>query len=60
MIFTPISNSLVSRKGETRSFHVARINKESMIPLLRNQIERSSTLYTDTASHYKLKSDPYR
>ena len=30
--------SLVSRQGETRSFHVARINRENMVPLLKAQV----------------------
>lgn len=45
--------SLVSRIGETRSFHVARINRKNMVPLLNAQVARDTKLFTDTASHYK-------
>lgn len=45
--------SLVSRKGETRSFHVARVNRSNITPILKAQVAHDTTLYTDTASHYR-------
>jgi transposase-like protein len=45
--------SLVSREGETRSFAVARVDGKTLLPILREQIAKDTTLYTDTASQYK-------
>lgn len=45
--------SLVSREGETRSFHVARVDGKTLLPILRKQVAQDTTLYTDTASQYK-------
>lgn len=45
--------SLVSREGETRSFHVANVNKENVKGILAAQIAKGSKLFTDTASYYR-------
>jgi len=45
--------SLVSREGETRSFAVANVSRDALLPILREHVAKDSTLYTDTASQYK-------
>jgi len=45
--------SLVSREGETRSFAVANVSRDALLPILRKHVAQDSTLYTDTASQYK-------
>lgn len=45
--------SLVSRIGETRSFHIARIDAKNLKPILMNHIAKDTKVYTDTAGHYK-------
>jgi transposase-like protein len=45
--------SLVSRTGESRSYHVAQVNKENVSAILAAQIAKDSKLFTDTASYYR-------
>lgn len=45
--------SLVSREGETRSYHVATVNKANVGAILGAQIAKDSKLFTDTASYYR-------
>ena len=45
--------SLVSRKGETRSFHIANVDGKTLKPILQAQIAKDSRLFTDSASHYR-------
>ena len=44
--------SLVDRKGEKRSFHVARVNANTLRPILTAHIARNSHLMTDDAAVY--------
>ena len=45
--------SLVSRNGETRSFHIANVDGKTLKPILQAQIAKDSKLFTDTAGHYR-------
>ena len=45
--------SLVERGGKVRSFHVERVNAETVKAILRTQVDRSSRLMTDEAIYYK-------
>lgn len=45
--------SLVSREGETRSYHVANVNKANVSAILTAQVAKDSKLFTDTASYYR-------
>lgn len=45
--------SLVTREGETRSFHIANIDANTLKPILLANIAKESSLFTDTASHYR-------
>jgi len=44
--------SLVERKGNVRSFHVASVSAENLKPILRAQIDKRSHLMTDEATRY--------
>ena len=45
--------SLVERGGKVRSFHVDRVNAETMKAILRSHVDRRSRLMTDEAIYYK-------
>lgn len=45
--------SLVERTGETRSYHVATVNKANVSAILAAQIAKQAKLFTDTASYYR-------
>ena len=38
--------------GKARSFHVPRVNAKTLKPILREQIRRDSTIFTDEAAQY--------
>lgn len=44
--------SLVERGGEVRSFHVDKVNKATLIPLMTSNIDAGSRIMTDEASYY--------
>lgn len=46
--------SLVERDGEKRSFHVPRVNAETLRPILKAQLSEKARLMTDEASAYTL------
>ncbi len=45
--------SLVSRTGETRSFHIANVTAKTITPILRGNIAQDTKLFTDSAGHYR-------
>jgi transposase-like protein len=45
--------SLVSRNGESRSFHVANVNVDTVQGILKAHVKQDTKLYTDTAAQYK-------
>jgi transposase-like protein len=45
--------ALVSREGETRSYHVATVNKANLQGILAAQVAKDTKLFTDTASYYR-------
>ena len=45
--------SLVDRKGEKRSFHVANVTADTLRPILTGNIARKSSINTDEAKVYK-------
>lgn len=45
--------ALVERDGRMRSFHVPSVNRHTLGPILRTQIDRKSYLMTDEAGVYK-------
>ena len=45
--------TLVERDGKVRSFHVPRVNADTLRPILFTQVDRKSYLMTDEASVYK-------
>ena len=50
--------SLVERKGQVRSFHVANVTGDNLRPILRANASHLSTIYTDEHGAYsKLKRD---
>lgn len=50
--------SLVDRQtGEVRSFHVPRVNAKTLLPIMKEQIEKDTTVYTDEAAVY-VKCNP--
>ena len=44
--------TLVERNGKARSFHVARVNGDTLRPILRANADKASTLYTDENRAY--------
>ncbi|WP_321394995.1 IS1595 family transposase [Emcibacter sp.] len=50
--------TLVERQGRARSFHVDEVNAKTIVPILRQEIDRKSHIMTDEAGQYKhLKGD---
>ena len=45
--------TLVERTGQARSFNVARVNASNLKPILQEQVNKDSKVFTDSASHYK-------
>jgi transposase-like protein len=45
--------SLVERKGQVRSQHVASVSADSLRPILKAQIEADTAFYTDDAGQYR-------
>lgn len=45
--------TLVECGGELRSFHVEKVNAQTLRPILRQQISQSAHLRTDDAGHYR-------
>jgi len=45
--------SLVERGGKVRSFHVQSVTADTLRPIMREQIEADTHIYTDEASHYR-------
>lgn len=45
--------SLVERNGETRSYHIANVDHQSLKPILLKQIDKDTHLMTDGAYHYR-------
>jgi transposase-like protein len=48
-----IAFALIERGGKVRSFHVPDVSAKTLRPILVDQIERSSTLFTDGAGQYR-------
>ncbi len=51
--FRSIALTLVERGGEARSFHVANTSLAEIIPILRANIQRETSVMTDKASWYR-------
>ena len=45
--------TLVERGGRARSFHVDEVNAKTIVPILRQEIERQTHIMTDEAGQYK-------
>jgi transposase-like protein len=45
--------SMLERDGSIRSFHVPRVNAETLKPILMAQIAKDSHVFTDSATQYK-------
>src|SRR5262245_48485003 len=45
--------TLVDRKGPVRSFHIEHANIENILPIVRDNIDRETTLSTDEARYYR-------
>ncbi|TNE67919.1 MAG: IS1595 family transposase [Alphaproteobacteria bacterium] len=45
--------TLVERGGKARSFHVDEVNAKTIVPILRQEIERQTHIMTDEAGQYK-------
>ncbi len=45
--------SLVERNGTVRSYHIPKVNGETLKPILRSQIAKDANLVTDEAKYYK-------
>jgi len=45
--------SLVERGGRVRSFHIEKANLQEIVPIVRDNIAKESTLQTDEAKHYQ-------
>lgn len=45
--------TLVEREGRARSFHVDAVNAKTIVPILRQEIDRQSHIMTDEAGQYK-------
>ena len=45
--------TLVEREGQARSFHVRKVNTDTLGPIIKEQILEDSALMTDEAAHYK-------
>lgn len=44
--------TLIDRDGEARSFHVARTDARSIIPIVEANLDKEAMLVTDTGGHY--------
>ncbi len=44
--------TLVERDGSARSYHVAAVNEKTLVPIIKEQIHKDSTVYTDEAGQY--------
>lgn len=44
--------TLVEREGKARSFHVPSVNAKTLRPIIKDQIKKETTIYTDEAGQY--------
>jgi transposase-like protein len=44
--------TLVSREGEARSFHVAKANKKTVMPIIRENVAKDARVMTDDGAQY--------
>lgn len=52
--------SLVTRDGDARSFHVARIDAKTILPIIHANIAKDSHIMTDDAGHYRKLNQWYK
>ena len=45
--------TLVSRKGEARSFHIANADRENIMPIIRDNLAAEAKVVTDDAGYYR-------
>ena len=45
--------TLVERGGSARSFHIDKVDKETIVPIVRQNLDRESHLMTDEANRYQ-------
>ena len=45
--------TLVDRAGQARSFHVDRADAQSILPIVKANIDKEATIYTDDANYYR-------
>lgn len=51
--------SLIERGGRLRSFHIDAVTRETLRPILKEQIDESATVYTDEASYYRRMGEDF-
>jgi transposase-like protein len=51
--------SLVERNGQVRSFHVENASAATILPIMKANIDRETTLMTDEASQYRRMGDHF-
>jgi transposase-like protein len=55
-----VAFSLVERGGKVRSFHVPDVSAKTLRPILMEQIERGSKLFTDDAGQYRHMGEDFQ
>jgi len=51
--------SLVERGGKVRSFHIPKVNAETLKPIIREQVKADTRIHTDEGSHYNWVGKEY-